>query len=150
MKQRLYETPLGKFEEAQYPGSNESGYNPIGEYVLILYDKSPEKTAGGIILADTTKESNSDSSEAGVIIELGDDAFKWNYDRSRPFNGKRPEAGERIYFERYAGTIIYGKDGVKYRIMQDRCVCAISTSPRDHGVITLTPPAVVEQAGSAA
>lgn len=128
MKTRLYETPLGKFEEAVYPGDNTCGYKPIGEFVLVLHDKSPEKTAGGIILADTTKENNSDASEAGVIIELGDDAFKWNYDRSRPFNGQQPEPGDRVYFERYAGTIIYGKDGVKYRLMQDRCVAAVAQS----------------------
>ena len=126
MKPRIYETPLGKFEEAIYPGGNTSGYNPIGEFVLVLYDKAPEKTAGGIFLTDSTKESNSEASEAGVIIALGDDAFKWNYDRSRPFNGKRPETGGRICFERYAGSVIHGKDGVKYRLMQDRCVAAIS------------------------
>ena len=126
MKPRLYETPLGKFEEAQYPGGNYSGYSPVGEFVLVLYDKSPEKTAGGVILADTTRENNSEASEAGIIVELGDDAFQWNYDRSRPFSGRKPEPGDRIFFERYAGSVIHGTDGVKYRIMQDRCIAAIA------------------------
>lgn len=127
MKPRIYETPLGKFERATYPGGNSSGFAPIGEFVLVLYDKAPEKTAGGIFLTDSTKESNSEASEAGVIIELGDDAFKWNYDRSRPFNGHRPQPGDRIYFERYAGTVLHGEDGVRYRLMQDRCVAAVAS-----------------------
>jgi chaperonin GroES len=126
MKPRIYETPLGKFERAIYPGGNSSGFAPIGEFVLVLYDKAPEKTAGGIFLTDSTKENNSEASEAGIIIALGDDAFKWNYDRTRPFNGNRPDLGDRIYFERYAGTVLHGEDGVKYRLMQDRCVAAVS------------------------
>lgn len=127
MKPRIYETPLGKFERATYPGGNTSGFAPIGEFVLVLFDKAPEKTAGGIFLTDSTKESNSEASEAGVIIELGDDAFKWNYDRSRAFNGHRPQPGDRIYFERYAGTVLHGEDGVRYRLMQDRCVAAVAS-----------------------
>ena len=125
MKSRIYETPLGKFEEAIYPGRNTSRLTPLGEFVLVLFDKAPEKTAGGIFLTDSTKESNSEASEAGVIIELGDDAFQWNYDRSRPFTGRKPQPGDRIYFERYAGAVHHGKDGVKYRLMQDRCVAAV-------------------------
>lgn len=128
MKPRLYETPLGKFEEAQYPGGNHSGFKPLGEFVLVLFDKAPEKTAGGIYLADTTKENNSEASEAGIIIALGDDAFQWNYDRSRAFNGERPEPGDRVFFERYSGSVIHGVDGVRYRLMQDRCVAAIAES----------------------
>lgn len=122
MKQRLYETPLGKFEEAQYPGGNYSGCHPLGDRVLVLYDKAPEKTAGGIYLTDMTKEDNSAASEAGIIIAIGDDAFTWNSDRSRRFNGRKPIAGERVYFERYAGSIVHGLDGRLYRLMDDRCI----------------------------
>lgn len=130
MKPRIYETPLGKFERATYPGGNLSGFDPIGEFVLVLYDKAPEKTAGGIILTDDTKANNSEASEAGIIIALGDAAFRWNYGRERAFHGRKPQPGERIYFERYAGSILHGEDGVKYRLMQDRCVAAIANEAK--------------------
>ena len=133
MKPRIYETPLGKFEEAVYPGGNYSGHTPIGDRVLILYDKAPEKTAGGILLTDDTKENNSAASEAGVMIERGDDAFKWSTDRMREFSGRKPEPGERVYFERYAGLIVHGLDGRMYRLMDDRCVGAFLKSRSEAG-----------------
>lgn len=126
MKPRLYETPLGKFEEATYPGGNFSGKMPIGDYVLVLFDRAPEKTAGGIILADNTKENNTYASEAGVLVALGDGAFTWNSDRSRPFQGRKPVPGSRVYFERYAGAVIHGHDGREYRLMEDRCIAALA------------------------
>ena len=129
MKSRIYKTPLGKFEEAQYPGGNFSGKHPLNDYVSILFDRAPEKTEGGIFLSDDTKENNTYASEAGVLIEAGDGAFKWSADRQRPFEGRKPGPGDRVYFERYAGAVIHGEDGLEYRLMEDRCVAAIASEP---------------------
>jgi chaperonin GroES len=62
------------------------------------------------------------SSSSGVIVEAGDDAFAWNSDRTRPFTGERPKAGDRVFFDKYAGKVILGDDGVEYRLMDDASI----------------------------
>jgi chaperonin GroES len=123
-KERLLrKTSLGaQYVQTQYTGSNESGIDPVGDSVLIICDKPVEKSAGGIILTETTRSEHEIAAETGVLVAVGVGAWVWNADRTRPFEGKRPKPGDRVYFTRYSGQLTIGRDGLEYRLMTDNCI----------------------------
>jgi co-chaperonin GroES (HSP10) len=123
-KPRLLRTELGEFEQNQ-SAVNDSGYQPIGDRVLIKVDNAASTSSGGVHLPDDVVYKQTMAAETGIIVALGDAAFKWTFDRSREWYGYRPEVGNRVYVERYAGRILKGKDGVWYRLMDDTCVAGI-------------------------
>lgn len=96
---------------------NTSKIRPVEYKVLILPETVEEKTAGGIILAATTKEKDQMAQVRGVLVAVGGDAFEdWNI---------KPEVGQKVYFCKYQGTIVTGADGVEYRLTNDKDICAI-------------------------
>lgn len=119
-------TPLGQYVPAEWHGKNTSGILPIDDRVLVLPDKAPTKTDGGVLLTETTQDHDGLAAETGVLVAIGESAWTWNSDRSRPFSGTKPEIGQRVWFERYAGAIQFGRDGVAYRLMDDKCVGAVA------------------------
>lgn len=114
-----------EYMPAVWSGANKSGCAPIGDRVLILPDMAMAKSQGGIGLPDDVVERMQLSASSGVIVEVGDDAFAWNSDRTRPFGGYKPKPGDRVHFEKYAGKEIVGDDGAKYRICDDKAIGAI-------------------------
>ncbi len=106
---------------APYFGKNDSGCTPVGDRVLVRPDIASAK-AGGLQLPDDVVERAQMTATSGVIVALGDDAFAWNGDRTRPFGGKKPEPGSRVYYDRYAGKVILGGDNVEYTLMDDKCI----------------------------
>lgn len=97
---------------------NTSGIIPADVKVLVLPDPVEEKTAGGIILADTTKEKQQYATTKGTLIALGANAFKeWGA-------GNGPKPGDRIVTAQYAGLNIEGDDGKKYRVCNDEDIIA--------------------------
>lgn len=122
MQPKLIMTPLGQYAPAKWEGANGSGIKPIGDRVLVLPDGAAEKTAGNVFITEDQQERMSMAAETGVLVDMGDEAFKWNSDRSRLFEGSKPEVGQRVYFERYAGAVHHGKDGRLYRLIDDKCV----------------------------
>lgn len=130
MQTRLLELPkivteLGEFDVEPWNGINESGYVPEGERVLLLPDQAAARTAGGIMLPEDLRERVSMASETGVLVAIGPEAFKWNADRTRRREIDPPEAGTRVFFERYSGGILHGKDGRIYRVADDKTIGAI-------------------------
>jgi co-chaperonin GroES (HSP10) len=121
-------TELGYYDVVPFGGVNDSGYQPIGDRVLILVDQAAEMTGAlkAIELPSEIRERIALAAETGVIVALGEAAFEWNADRTRPFGGTKPTVGTRVYFERYAGGKVLGRDGKWYRCMDDKtigCVC---------------------------
>lgn len=126
MEAKLLKTTQAEYVEGSFDGVNRSGYRPVGERILVLPDEAASQTSGKIHIPDELKERQSYAAETGIIIELGDTAFLWNSDRSRKFEGVRPKAGDRVFFDRYSGGILKGKDGRIYRFMDDKAIGAIS------------------------
>lgn len=108
-----------------WQGENNSGCIPIGDRILVLPYVAVSQTEGGIHMPDEFKERMQLSAVSGVIVAVGDDAFTWNADRTRPFGGYKPKPGDHIHYERYAGAVVHGDDGIEYRIIEDRQVGAI-------------------------
>ncbi len=109
--------------EATWPGENTSGLKALGDYVLVRMDACSTATSGGIELPEDIVERMNEAAESGCLYHVGDGAFT-RYDDGRPWTGSKPEAGERIYVEKYAGIKARGKDGAMYRIMGYRNVAA--------------------------
>lgn len=120
-KQRLVTTENGQFEPIIYEG-NKAGFGAFGDLVLVAPDLAA-KTVGKmskILLTDTAQKNQSQAATSGTIIALGDDAFVWNATGTRPFAGIRPKPGTRVLFQRYAGQVYRGADGVDYRLLSER------------------------------
>jgi len=128
MQPKVLKTELTEYIENEWSGRNDSGVAPVGDNVLVLPDKAAEKTQGGIFLSEDMVDKHGLAAETGIVAALGEGAFKWSTDRARPFDGAKPEPGQRCYFERYAGRIVHGKDGRIYRLMSDVCVAGVETA----------------------
>lgn len=114
-----------EFVAAQFSGTNDSGYQPLGDNVLVAPDTAAEKTSGGIHLTPDSVEKMTLAAETGVIVALASDAFLWSADRTRKWEGLKPKVGDRVYVQRYSGQLLLGKDQKIYRVMSDTCVAAV-------------------------
>jgi chaperonin GroES len=94
-------------------------FEPCGHRVLISPEVVEEKTAGGIILAQTTKERDQQATMRGTVAAVGVNAWK-AFDDGQPW----AEVGAKVVFRRYAGEVI--KDGDKeYRVINDEDILSV-------------------------
>lgn len=126
MKERLLKSSQKhEFVPARFNGVNCSGYQPVGDHIMVLPDKASEFSSGGIEIPAEVVERMTMAAETGIIVALGDDAFLWNGDRTRKWEGSKPKVGDRVYIQRYAGQVMLGEDGEFYRIMEQNCIAAV-------------------------
>lgn len=125
MQPKLIQTEQAKYTPGVWFKKNTSGYAPLGDMVLILTDQVTEQTQGGIKLPEDIIERLNLAAETGILVQAGEGAFTWSHDRRRPFVGRKPVPGDRVYIERYAGQLVTGDDGQKYRLLCDKQVGAI-------------------------
>lgn len=131
METRTVLTQYGQYEMASWDGTNGSGLKPLCDKVLVLCDQPVGKTTGGIIIVDTIKENTGFAATSGVIVAIGDQAFAYDSDRLVHWEGERPKAGDRVVFVKYAGLEYTGRDGLLYRLMQDKSLGAIELPVED-------------------
>lgn len=125
MQPKLFKTTLAEFEKAKWTGKDTSGLHPLGDRVLVLPDKSAERTSGGVELPPDVTARHTLAAEAGVVVAVGDGAFTWNSDKATPYLGKKPVPGDRVAIERYSGQLFHGLDGQVYRLMESACIGAL-------------------------
>jgi chaperonin GroES len=100
---------------------NTSGVLPTEYKVLISAKTIEEKTAGGIIIPDTSKERQQFAQMEGVLVAVSPLAFTYDdWKEAQP-----PQVGDRVLFAKYAGAEIKGKDGKDYRLCKDKDVAAV-------------------------
>ncbi len=121
---KLVKTSIAAYLPAKWSGSDTSGLHPLGDRVLILPDTAPEMIGGVHIPVDVSAR-NTLAAEGGVVVAIGDGAFKWNSDKCTAYMGRTPQLGERVAIERYSGQLFYGLDGKIYRLMESACVGAV-------------------------
>ena len=101
---------------------NPSGIKPTEFKCLILPAKVEERTKGGIILPDDSKDNKQYAQAEGTLVATSPLAFTyadWKDD-------KPPQIGDRVSFAKYAGsTIVSWKDGVTYRLVNDKDISAV-------------------------
>ena len=88
---------------------------PFGYRVLVMPYAGPEKTKGGIILADPTREVNQHGSCVAYVVQLGPDAYE---DMDKFPNGPWCEAGDWVCIGKFAGTRL-DVNGVEMRMFND-------------------------------
>lgn len=103
---------------------NESGIYPTEYKVLIAPKTVEEKSKGGIIIPDQTKERDQFAQMEGELVAISPLAF--TYANAAEWNGaERPKPGDRVLFAKYAGAVVKGRDGVDYRIVNDKDIAAV-------------------------
>lgn len=102
---------------------NESGIHPSEFNILVRPRAVEEKTKGGIILPDETKDREQFAQLEGVLVEASPLAFTYHDGSVSAFNPPKP--GDRVLFAKYAGAPVKGKDGVDYRLIKDKDLTAV-------------------------
>ena len=93
--------------------TNDSGINPRGPRILVLPKEITEKSAGGIVLAtEQGRDREEMGNTTGEVVAMGPECYtdhptKWC------------KVGDKIIFAKYAGLLYKGRDGKKYRMIND-------------------------------
>lgn len=98
---------------------NNSGISPT-EYKVLVKPIEVENKIGNILIPDDHQEREQFAQQEGVLIAVSPVAF--NYEN---FNGSAPKPGDRVLYAKYAGFTRKGKDGVDYRVINDRDIVAV-------------------------
>lgn len=105
--------------------SNPSKIVPCEYKVLLkmedVTDSDPELARmkrAGLALPPELHAKEQLGGQRGVLIAIGGNAFE-------DWKGKAPRAGDRVYTARYPGFEVTGEDGGKYRIVNDKDICAV-------------------------
>jgi co-chaperonin GroES (HSP10) len=96
---------------------------PLGWKVLIQPNQVKKKTAGGIILSTQSQENEEYLTAHGTILALGKSAY-CDRETGKKWEGKWPEAGDRITYGKYAGQKLV-INGVKLLLLNDDEVTSI-------------------------
>ena len=105
---------------------NPASIEPQWDKVLIRQQKTPEKTSGGIILADESKDRKKFAEITGEVVSLGAGAFR---KENLYFGETPPKPGDRVIFAKYAGSNFIDEfadsDEYGYRLVHDTDIIAI-------------------------
>lgn len=111
-----------KFAE-EYPDISAKGYR-----IVVRPYIRPEKTTGGILLADASRDEDQFHSLVSQVISVGPLA----YTDEKYCGGKAwCDIGDWVVIPRVTGTRIPSKDGQTLRIINEDDVCAIVKDPVD-------------------
>ena len=93
---------------------NNSGVRPVGHRVVVLPEDTEISTASGIVLATASQADREQMAQIeGILIAVGETCWM---DQPIPWN---VTVGDRVMFGKYQGIVRKGKDGKKYRILND-------------------------------
>ena len=99
---------------------------PSGYKLLIALPEVDEKTEGGIIKAQATRQLEEVGSIVGFVMKLGPDAYQ---DKNKFPNGPYCKEGDFILMRSYSGTRFNIHDR-EFRLINDDSVEAIVDDPR--------------------
>lgn len=104
--------------------TNESGFYPIEDRVLVKLIEVETKSAGGIALPDMTVDAEDMAQIHGYYVAGGVEGHE-------RMTKHGIEIGKLIVFSKYAGNVYTGKDGKRYRIMNAEDVIGTADSVFD-------------------
>lgn len=102
--------------------TNQTGIHPTEYKVLIAPKPVEERSKGGIIIPDMTKDSEKYASIEGRIVAISHLAF--TYATPDEWGAHKPKAGDQVLYAKYAGVRVKGKDGKEYVLVNDKDICA--------------------------
>jgi co-chaperonin GroES (HSP10) len=99
------------------------------EFNVVVFPRElEEKTSGGIIVSEVQKERDDEAATDGVLVSVSPMAFAFS---EWPKDLPHPEPGDVVIFKRYAGALVFGADGRRYRVMTDKDIMAKRTLMTD-------------------
>ena len=98
-----------------------------GWRMVVLPCKGVEKTKGGLLLTDKAIEEQQLTTNVGLILNMGPDAYA---DKNKFPNGPWCKKGDWVVFARYAGSRVKIEGG-EIRILNDDEVLAKLKDPKD-------------------
>ena len=93
---------------------------PTGGHVLVKPEKVEEVTKGGIILTQTTRDSEQAAATIGTIVAIGPSAWK-DLDDGTPWC----KLGDKISYAKYAGVSMKGADNESYVLINDNDILSV-------------------------
>lgn len=123
-------TQFGEYLRAPWDGKNRSRIRPCCDKVVVLVDQIAD-TAGSIILPDNIKDRTGLAATTGVLVAAGPQAFAYDTHRLVRWEAERPQPGDRVFFQKFAGEVYTGRDGLSYRLMEDRCIGGIEIADEE-------------------
>jgi len=99
---------------------------PSGYKILIALPEVDEKTDGGIIKAQSTRQQEEVGSIVGFVMKLGPDAYQ---DKEKFPNGPYCKEGDFILMRSYSGTR-FSIHEREFRLINDDSIEAIVDDPR--------------------
>lgn len=100
---------------------------PTGWRIVILPYRGAEKTKGGIVLSDQTRQREQSATVCGYVLSVGPLAYA---DENKFPTGPWCKKGDWIVFGRYAGARLPIDEG-EIRIINDDEVLALIQNPED-------------------
>ena len=100
---------------------------PTGYRVVVMPFQGFEKSKGGIVIPDETRERESLATVVAYVVTLGPDAYK---DKKKFPHGAYCKEGEWVIISKYAGTRIKLADG-EIRILNDDEILGTILEPTD-------------------
>jgi chaperonin GroES len=94
---------------------------PQGWRLLIRKEKPPEKSAGGVILSDMSKEAENFLNITGYIEKIG--SLCWT-DKDRYPSGPWAKVGDKVIIPKYT-KFLMEIDNVEYRIINEDEIIAV-------------------------
>ena len=119
-----------KKEENKGPAMNRVP-KATGWRIVVLPHKGIEKTKGGLLLTDKAIEEQQLTTNVGLILNMGPDAYA---DKNKFPNGPWCKEGDWVVFARYAGSRVKIEDG-EIRILNDDEILSTVEDPTD--ILTL-------------
>jgi len=98
-----------------------------GWRMVILPYKGVEKTKGGLLLTDKAIEEQQRTTNVGLILSMGSDAYA---DKNKFPNGPWCKKGDWVVFAKYAGSRVKIEGG-EIRILNDDEILAKLKDPKD-------------------
>ena len=95
--------------------------------MVVLPYKGTEKTKGGLYLTDKAIEEQQLTTNVGLILSMGSDAYA---DKDKFPNGPWCKKGDWVVFARYAGSRVKIEGG-EIRILNDDEILAKLKDPED-------------------
>lgn len=103
-------------------GGNPSGIQPT-EFKVLILPTEVSGMIGNIHIPDEHKAREQFAQQSGTIIALAPLAF--TYDEWKGVEDQKPKPGDKVLFAKFAGFEHKGKDGKKYRVVNDKDVSAV-------------------------
>ena len=122
-----------QLSDYELESENTSGIVPMQYKVLVRVEEAPEKTKGGLIIPDTSKDSMQFEVTRGQIVAVGPAAF--TDEDQYPANTPVPQLGDFIWFDKHSGTQMRDKtiDRVLWRVIEDTDITGLVVRGEDAG-----------------